>query len=312
MTAPRWAGVRAGRLALGTAPLAGLYEPVSDAVAAATLSAAWDGGVRLFDTAPHYGAGLAERRLGEFLRGLPRDDYTVVTKVGRLLVPGRAAHDEEGFVGAPRDVVRVRDYSADGVRRSLAESLERLGLDRVDVALIHDPDEHWAEAVGAAYPALAGLRDEGVVRAIGAGMNQSAMLTRFVRETDIDVVLVAGRYTLLDREAAADLLPACGQRGVGVLVGGAFNSGILADPRPGARYNYAPADPAVLARARAMQRLCAAYGVPLAAAAVQFPLRHPAVSAVVAGMRGAGEVREDLALLETPISAELWTALEDL
>ncbi|GAA1819791.1 aldo/keto reductase [Luedemannella flava] len=312
MTGSRWATVRSGRLAVGTAPLAGLYEPVSAAAAADTLEAAWAGGVRLFDTAPHYGAGLAERRLGEFLRGRSRDGYTVVTKVGRLLVPGRAAHDEEGFVGGPSDLVRVRDYSADGVRRSLEESLTRLGLDRVDVALIHDPDDHWDEAVAGAFPALARLRDEGVVRAIGAGMNQSAMLARFVRETDVDVVLVAGRYTLLDREAAAELLPLCAERGVGVLVGGAFNSGILADPNPGARFNYAPADPAVLGRARAMQRLCAAYGLPLAAAALQFPLRHPAVSAVVAGVRSAAEIREDLALLEVPVPEELWAALNDL
>lgn len=317
MTVSRWAGIAAGalagsRLAVGTGPLGGLYEPVSDREAAQTLEAAWAGGVRLFDTAPHYGAGLAERRLGEFVRSRPRDEVTVVTKVGRLLVPGEAADNDEGFVGAPRDVVRVRDYSADGVRRSLEDSLARMGLDRVDVALIHDPDDHWTQAIDGAYPALARLRDEGVVRAIGAGMNQSAMLSRFVRETDIDVVLVAGRYTLLDREAAGELLPLCAERGVGVLVGGAFNSGVLADPNPGARFNYAPADPAVLDRARAMQRLCAAYGLPLAAAAVQFPLRHAAVSAVIAGVRSAAEIGEDLSLLSADVPDELWAALEEL
>lgn len=311
MSASRWADLRVGRFGLGTAPLGGLFTPVTDAVAAQTLQAAWDGGVRFFDTAPHYGAGLAERRLGDFVRAHPRDEVTVVTKVGRLLVPGAASPGEEGFVDAPRDVVRVRDYSADGVRRSLEDSLGRMGLDRVDVALIHDPDDHWEQAVAGAYPALARLRDEGVVRAIGAGMNQSAMLTRFVRETDVDVVLVAGRYTLLDREAAAELLPLCAERGVGVLVGGAFNSGVLADPNPGSTYNYAPADPTVLARARAMQRLCAAYGLPLAAAALQFPLRHPAVSTVVAGVRSAAEIREDLDLLQVPVPEELWTALDE-
>jgi aryl-alcohol dehydrogenase-like predicted oxidoreductase len=302
-------GVRVSRIGLGTAPLAGLFAPVSDQDAAATLEAAWDAGIRYFDTAPHYGAGLAERRLGRFLAGRDRAEVTVSTKVGRLLVPGEPAPGDEGFHGTP-DLVRVRDYSADGVYRSLADSLDRSGLDAFDVVLIHDPDDHWEQAVTGAYPALARMRAEGAVRAIGAGMNQAAMLTRFVTETDLDCVLVAGRYSLLDRSAARDLLPLCAERGVGVLVGGVFNSGILADPSPGATYDYAPAPEGLLRRAQALAARCADHGVPLAAAALNFPLRHPAVTGVVVGARSPREVAENVAHAATTIPEELWAQLD--
>lgn len=302
-------GVAVGRLGLGTAPLAGLFSAVDPDQAAAALEAAWDVGVRYFDTAPHYGAGVAERRLGAFLAGRPRAEFVVSTKVGRLLVPG-APDADEGFRGEP-DLRRVRDYSAAGVYRSLAESLERTGLDAFDVVLVHDPDDHWDEAVGGAFPALARLRAEGAVRAIGAGMNQVGMLARFVRETDLDCVLVAGRYSLLDRSAADDLLPLCAERGVGVLVGGVFNSGVLADPAPGATYDYAPAPEHVRRRALDLAARCADHGVPLAAAALQFPLRHPAVSGVVVGARSAEEVLANAGHAALRIPEALWADLDE-
>ncbi|XVS61566.1 aldo/keto reductase [Actinosynnema sp. CA-299493] len=297
------------RLGLGTAPLAGLYSGVAEEQATAALEAAWAEGIRYFDTAPHYGAGLAERRLGAFLASRPRAESTVSTKVGRLLVPGEAAADDEAFHDE-QGLVRVRDYSTEGVYRSLSESLERSGLDSFEIALIHDPDDHWHEAVTGAYPALERLRAEGAVRAIGAGMNQTAMLTRFVAETDVDCVLVAGRYSLLDRSAAEDLLPLCEERRVGVLVGGVFNSGILANPAPGATYDYAPASDDVWRRVRALAARCAEHGVPLAAAALRFPLRHPAVTGVVVGARSAREVTENTAHAATAIPEALWAELD--
>lgn len=278
---------------LGTSAIGGLYEDLDDRTARATLEAAWAAGTRYFDTAPHYGAGVAERRLGSFLRDLPRAEFTVSTKVGRLL----------------RDGERVRDYSADGVYASLAESLERTGLDRFDTLFIHDPDDHWAEAVGAAYPALEKLRAQGAVRSIGAGMNQAEMLTRFVRETDIDCVLVAGRYSLLDRSAAAELLPACEARGVDVVVGGVFNSGVLAAPGPDAHYDYRPVPPDVRQRVDALAASCARHGVPLPAAAVQFPLRHKAVTSIVIGARTPEEVTQNAAYLDVAIPEALWAEL---
>jgi len=280
-------------LVFGGGSIGGLYRPVTDEAAAQTLAAAWEVGIRAYDTAPHYGAGLSERRIGAFLAGRPREEFVVCSKVGRLLVPATGdVEGEGGFYGVP-PLTRVRDYSRDGVRRSVEESLGRLGLDRVDIALIHDPDEFMTQALDEAYPALAELRAQGTVRAIGAGMNSAAPLAALVERCDLDCVLVAGRYTLLDRSAEVDLLPLCLQRGVAVLAGGVFNSGILADPVPGARYDYAPAPPAVLARARLMRDACERYGVPLPAAALQFTLRHPAVTAAVVGVRAPEEIRAD-------------------
>ncbi|WP_055479893.1 aldo/keto reductase [Sphaerimonospora mesophila] len=295
-----------GPYGLGTGPLGGLFAPVSDEQAEQTLAAAWQAGIRYFDTAPHYGAGLAEQRLGRFLRGLPDGaaQAVVSTKVGRVLVPGEG--EEEGFPGRTGHV-RVRDYSRDGVLRSLEDSLERTGLDRFDLVFIHDPDDHWEQAAGQAYPALAELRDQGVVGAIGAGMNQAEMLTRFVRETDVDAVLVAGRYTLLDRSAARELLPECERRGVTVIVGGVFNSGVLAG---GTTYDYETVPPETLARVRELGRVCASYGVPLPAAALRFPHRHPAVTTVLIGARSAAEAGADLDFAATPVPGELWRELE--
>jgi D-threo-aldose 1-dehydrogenase len=296
----------------GGAPIAGMYTPVSEDAAAATLAAAWAAGVRAFDTAPHYGVGLSERRIGAFLAGCPRDEFTVSTKVGRLLVPAAGdVQGEAGFYGIP-PLTRVRDYSRDGVRRSLEESLERLGLDRVDIALIHDPDDFMEQAAGEAYPALASLRDQGVVRAIGAGMNSASALAWLAERCDLDCVLVAGRYTLLDQTAAEVLFPVCQRRGVAVLAAGVFNSGILAGPDDGAPYDYAPASAGLLARVRRMRDACARHGVPLPAAALQFTLRNPAVTAAVVGARSAWEITADVSYLAAHIPGVLWAELESL
>ena len=293
------------RLGLGTAPLGGLYEPVSDKEAYAVVDRAWELGLRFFDTAPHYGSGLAERRLGAALRERAREQFVISTKIGRLLRPGAP---DPVFRGAPA-CASVFDFSYEGALRSLDESLERLAIERVDIALIHDPDDHWRDAIDGAWPALERLRSEGVIGAVGAGMNQSAMLTRFVRETTMDAVLLAGRYTLLEQGALADLLPACLERGVAVFVGGVMNSGLLADPRPGATFNYAPAPPALIDRARRIGEVCARYDVPLRAAAMQFPMAHPAVASLVAGVRTAAHLDEYPLLLERPIPGDLWAEL---
>jgi D-threo-aldose 1-dehydrogenase len=303
-------GVEVTELGLGCAALGNLYTEVDDATAAATVDAAWRAGLRLFDVAPHYGLGLAERRLGAALAGRPREEYVISTKVGRLLVPVAepAGRDAAGFA-VPAAYERRFDYSADGVRASIEASLGRLGLDRIDVALIHDPDDHEEQAFTQAYPALERLRAEGVVRAIGAGMNQAEMLTRFVTDTDVDVVLLAGRYTLLDRQAAA-LLPAARDRSVSVIAGGVFNSGLLARPGPGARFDYRAAPAALVQRARALEATCARYGVPLRAAAARFPLRDPAVAAVLIGARTPQEISEAAELRRLAVPDELWAELD--
>lgn len=300
------------RLMLGTAPIGGLYAPVSDADARATLDAAWQAGIRAFDTAPHYGVGLAERRLGEFLSGQPRAEYAVSTKVGRLLVPSADPVDGvDGFYDTPR-LTRVWDFSRDGALRSIDESLGRLGLDRIDLALIHDPDDHAAQALDGAYPALHQLRSEGVVGAIGIGMNQPEIPAWFIARADLDCVLIAGRYSLLDTSAAAELLPECERRGVSVLAGGVFNSGILADPRPGARYDYQPAPPGLVERAQRIRAVCGSYGLPIGAVALAFTLRHPAVTAAVIGARTADEITEDVGYLELYVPEALFAELGGL
>lgn len=300
-------------LSFGAAAIGNLFTEVDPAQAAAAVDAAWDEGVRSFDTAPHYGLGLSERRLGEALRDRPRDAYTVSTKVGRLLEPlpwGTApAHGlSEGFAVAHTHRRRW-DFSADGIRRSVEDSLGRLGLDRVDLVYLHDPDDHEEAAFREGYPALERLRAEGMVGAIGAGMNQTAMLTRFLRDTDVDTVLCAGRFTLLDRRALADLLPEAEARGRAVVVGGVFNSGLLADPRPGATYDYAPAPAHLLERALRIEEVTRRHGVPLRAAALRYPLGHPAVAGVLVGARSPEEMRDAAALLRTPVPDALWEEL---
>jgi D-threo-aldose 1-dehydrogenase len=297
------AALPATRLGLGTAPLGGLYEPVEDDAARAVVARAWDLGLRLFDTAPLYGSGLAEQRVGRGLRERPRDELVLSTKVGRLLRPGRP---DANFVGAP-PLGPVFDFGREATLRSLDESLERLDIDRVDVALIHDPDDHYAEAMDGAYPTLERLRAEGVVGAIGVGMNQSELLCRFATDGDFDCFLLAGRYTLLDRSAADELLPLCVERGIAVLAGGVFNSGVLAS---GATYDYAPAPPGVVERARRLRDTCARHAVPLEAAALQFPLRHPAVACVLVGCRSLEELEEDVRMFELELPEGLWDELD--
>ena len=296
-------------LGLGCAPIGNLYEPVSDEEAHAVVHTAYDAGLRFFDTAPLYGHGLSERRLGAALASLPRESVTVATKVGRLLVPDDAGGAEETIFADLPAVHPVFDFSADGVQRSLEASLDRLGLDRVDIVHVHDPDDHAEEALAGAFPALRRWRDEGVVGAIGAGMNQAPMLARFVREAGLDCVLLAGRYTLLDQSGLDELLPLCEREGVSVIAAGVFNSGLLADPTPGAPFDYAPAPPDVVERARQLAAVCARHSVPLTAAALQFAAAHPVVTCVLTGVRSVGELRSNLADFKRPIPTELWADL---
>ncbi|MCQ9388187.1 aldo/keto reductase [Brevibacterium sp. 50QC2O2] len=296
-------------LGFGGAPIGNLYKQITDDEAQAAVSAAWDAGIRYFDTAPHYGLGLSEKRTGAVLADKPRDEYILSTKVGRLIRPAEhpKEFDDEGFA-VPGDMARVRDYSPAGIERSITESLERLGVDRIDIAYIHDPDEFWAEALEGAVPTLNRLRDEGVIGAWGAGMNQAQMLTRFVQETDIDVVMQAGRYTLLEQGGRTDLLPAAAARGVGVVNVGVFNSGILANENPltQAKYNYEEAPADIVSKAQALADLARAHGTTLPAAAVQFSLRDPAVTNVTLGMRTPEQVARDIELFDAEVPEAFW------
>lgn len=307
-------GVEVSALSFGAAGIGNLFTAVSDEQAYETVDAAWSGGIRYFDTAPHYGIGLSERRLGTALRDRPRAEYTLSTKVGRLLEPtgADAGGDDlaDGFA-VPATHRRVWDFSAEGVRRGIEASLERLGLDRLDIVYLHDPDDHAEQAFHEGYPALERLRSEGVVGAIGAGMNQAEMLTRFVRDTDVDVVLCAGRYTLLDHDALTELLPAAQERGTSVVIGGAFNSGLLADPRPGATYNYATAPAELLDRALRLKEIAERHGTTLRAAALAFPAAHPAVASVLAGARSAHEVRDCVEQFTTQVPEDFWRELRE-
>lgn len=300
-------------LSLGCAQLGNLYRAISDEEAQATVDAAWDAGIRYFDTAPHYGLGLSERRLGAALAGRPRDAYLVSTKVGRLLEPVSGGHDrvDDGGFDVPATHRRVWDFTRDGVLRSLESSLERLGLDRVDLVYLHDPDNHWDEAIRHAYPALEELRAQGVVSGIGAGMNQAAMLAAFAHETDMDTLMVAGRYTLLDQSANDILLPRCEERGIGVVAAGVFNSGLLArpEPSPESRYDYGAAPGSVVARARRFAEVCVEYGTSLPAAAIAFPLTHAAVVSVCVGARSPVQIAHDVDLYARGVPTALWPAL---
>jgi D-threo-aldose 1-dehydrogenase len=302
-------GLELTGLAFGAAGIGNLFTEVSDEAARATVDAAWDAGIRAFDTAPHYGLGLSERRLGAALRERPRDQFVLSTKVGRILEPvaDPVGDDPDGFA-VPAAFRRVWDFSGEGVRRSIEASLERLGLDRIDVALIHDPDLHEDQAIGEAYPALAKLRAEGVIGAVGVGMNQTRIPLRFLRETNVDVVLLAGRYTLLDR-SGAELLDEAAARGVGIVIGGVFNSGLLVDPKPTSTYDYVAVQPEILNEAMRLKGICDRYDVPLRAAALQFPQRHPAVKSVLIGARSPEEVRDCVEMARLPIPEALWTGV---
>lgn len=300
-------------LAFGAAPIGNLYGAVSEEAARGAVDAAWDAGVRYFDTAPHYGLGLSERRLGAALADRPRSEFVVSTKVGRLLVASSDGGSDlpDGGFDVPATHRRVWDFSADGVKRSLESSLDRLGLDRVDLVYLHDPDDHWTEAVSQGLPALAELRAQGVVGAIGVGMNQWEMPARFVREADLDVVMLAGRYTLLEQGALDELLPLCVERGVSVVSAAVFNSGLLAraEVPADATYNYADAPAELIDKARRIAAVCARHGVVLPQAALQFPLGHPAVVSVAVGVRSAEQMTQNAAWFADPVPTDLWSEL---
>jgi D-threo-aldose 1-dehydrogenase len=300
-------GVRVTRLGLGLAPIGGLYSPVSEEQARATVEKAWELGIRYFDVAPLYGNGLSETRAGAVLRDKPRESYTLSTKVGRLLRSGGT--DGQRIWAEPVEVTPVFDFSADGVRTSYAESLTRLGLDRIDLLHVHDPDDFFAQAAAEALPALVELRDQGRIGGVSVGMNQTKLLIEFVRTGMLDSVLAAGRYTLLDQSAGAELLPLCRSLGVSVIAAGVFNSGILADPRPDSTYDYGRAPSALVERAVAIQEVCSAHGVPLRAAAIQFPMTHPAVTCVLVGARSPFEVSDAVEMASIPIPLSLWDDL---
>ncbi|MEV4758329.1 aldo/keto reductase [Micromonospora sp. NPDC049559] len=307
-------GLPVSRLGLGLASLGGMYAPVATARAVATVDAAWEHGVRLYDTAPVYGYGRSESVAGLALRPRPRDEYVLCTKVGRLIEPG--GPDTQTIWADPPPGLGPRlDYSYPAVLRSVEESLERLGLDRVDVLHVHDPDEDYPTALGEAYRALAELRAAGVVRAVSIGVNHADVAARFLREAPApgpDCVLLAGRYTLLDQSGLAELLPLALARNVAVLAAGVFQSGLLADPRPGAAYGYAEVPTALLDRIAALRAVCARYAVPPLAAALQFPLGHPAVATVLVGARAPEEVTENARLLDHPVPPALWRDLKSL
>lgn len=302
------------RIGIGTASLGNFLAPLSDEEADAALSAAVERGLRYFDTAPLYGHGLAEQRVGRAVAKIDRANAIVSTKVGRLLRSDAPRDESQYHDGEPfyKDVPAngpIWDFSYSGIMTSVVESLQRLDTGRVDMLLLHDPDEHYEAASTTGYQALAALRSQGVVSAIGAGMNQSAMLARFVDECDLDVVLCAGRYTLLEQGALDDLMPACERATTSVVIGGVFNSGVLVAPTEGALYNYVQAPDDVIDRARRIGAVCERFDVPIAAAALQFPLAHPRVSTVLIGFRTVQELNDDLAWLDVAIPGELWDEL---
>ncbi len=316
-------GISFTELGFGAAPLGNLYRAISEDAAQGILARAWAGGVRYFDTAPLYGLGLSETRINHFLRGKRRDDYVISTKIGRHL--RACAPDKRDGFGKWFDVParnEIFDYSYDGVMRSLDASLERLGMDRIDILYAHDLDvfthksqlaldARLAEFMAGGYRALLDLRDQGVIRAFGAGVNEWQPCQWLLEHGDFDLFLLAGRYTLLEQQALATFLPMAHQRGVGIIIGGPYNSGILATgPRPGAFYNYDPAPDWVIARVGALQAMCSAHGVRLVDAAFQFPLLHPAVVSIIPGGQGVTEMDSNLAAARAAIPPELWKELK--
>jgi len=316
-------GLTFTELGFGSAPLGNLYRAISEDEAFATLTAAWDTGCRYFDTAPLYGLGLAETRINHFLRGKPRDEYVLSTKVGRLLEV--CPPDERTAIGKFFDTPSRReiyDFSYDGVMRSVEDSLERLGVDRIDVLFAHDLDifNHgsWEKLeallknfIDSGYNALLALRDEGVIKAFGAGVNEWQPCQWLAERGDFDLFLLAGRYTLLEQEALESFLPMTEERGIGIVLGGPYNSGILASgPKPGAWYNYEKAPQAIIDRAARVEAVCQRHGVKLIEAALKFPLTHPSVVSVIPGGQSAAEVRANRAILDKEIPAALWSDLK--
>lgn len=300
-------------IGFGGSQIGNLYREVDDASARAAVDAAWDAGVRYFDTAPHYGLGLSERRLGDALRDRSRDEYVLSTKVGRLLVenPDGAGRRDDGGFAVPATLRRHWDFSRDGVLRSVEASIDRLGLDRIDIAYLHDPDDHWEAASTTGVGALVELREQGVLGAIGAGMNQVGMLADFVERCDIDVVMVAGRYTLLDDAAADRLLPAAAERSVAVVAAAIYNSGLLSSPRPAvdAKYDYTAAPRDLIERAHAIADVAERHGVDLPSAAIAYPLRRSEITSVVVGLRTVAQVESTLQRYRSRIPEALWNEL---
>jgi D-threo-aldose 1-dehydrogenase len=309
-------------LGLGTAPLGGLYHDLTEEQALATVAAAWDAGVRFFDTAPHYGHTKAEHRLGDALRRYPRDQYVLSTKAGRRFVPRTTPYDGSEGWQDPLPFEAIFDYTHDSILRSFEDSQQRLGIVEIDILLIHDIGRvthgdknplYWKQLTeGGGFRALDELRSAGVVKAVGLGVNEGAAVLEMMADFDIDCALLAGRYTLLEQGTLDDLLPACEARGVSILLGGAFNSGILARGVQGdLKFNYGAAPKEVIERVARLEAVCRTHDVPLAAAALQFPYAHPAVATVLTGARSVEELRENAASFDRPIPAELWTALRD-
>ena len=298
-------GLQIPEFGIGTSPFGGLFASVSESAVADVISTSMELGLNYFDTAPHYGMGSAEVRLGRNINHLPRSSFVVSTKVGRLIVPSEKA-DDPGWENSTAAVERIFDFSAAGIERSLLESLERLKMESVEMIFIHDPDGAADQAISEAYPVLERLRAVGIVKTIGIGITSNEIPTRFINETDIDVVLIALKYTLLDQSAGAELLPTALRKGVSVIAGGVFNSGILTNPKAGATFNYEPASPEVLARAQKIEKFFLDRGVSLAQAALQFPMQHPAISAILVGCRSADEVTTNVALYNREIDSHIW------
>ena len=309
-------GLEVTRLGLGCASLGGLYGDISEEQATQVVQRALTLGLNLVDTAPLYGAGKSERRLGTGLKGVARDSYILATKVGRVLEPIEAGDDrdqgdgDQDIFANPPPFKAVFDFSYDGVMRSFEESLTRLGVDRIDILHIHDPDDHYREALEGAYPAIDALRSQGVIRGVSAGMNQWEMLARFASEGDFDCFLLAGRYSLLEQDALDELLPLCVEKNIGIMAGGTYNSGILAKgARKGAKYNYADAPSHIIDKARRLMDVADRHAVDIKAAASQFPLAHPAITCIVPGTRNPDRVSENFELLSQRIPADFWEEL---
>lgn len=311
-------GIAVSALGFGTTAIAGIMRETPAAEAANAVAAAWEAGLRYYDTAPQYGAGLAEERLGAALQGKPRSSYVLSSKIGKLLVPASAPAAGGLFQGGlPNDI--VYDYTYDGTLRSIEASLARLKLDRIDIVYIHDVNrryhgegvhERYKEAMGGAVKALQQLRREGVIRAFGPGLNDIDILLGFIREAEIDCLMLPRGYSLLNQGAAAEVMPECVRRNISVMVASPFESGILATGAvPGATYLYQAADAEMMARVARIESLCREHAVPLAAAALQYAARHPAVASVVVGVRSGDEVRRNIELMSLPIPSELWSAL---
>lgn len=301
-------GVHVTRLGLGGAPIGGNLVPVTEAAATEIVRKALDLGIRYLDTAPLYGLGKSESIYGQVLPGVDRDTFVLSTKVGRVLDHVDSS-PPASWIDSPC-MASVFDFSRDGIMRSVEESLERLALDSIEMLLIHDADDHYEQAIHEAYPTIAELRSQGVVKVIGAGMDQWQMLARFAREGDFDCFLLAGRYTLLDQSGVAELLPLCQEKGISVVLGGPYNSGILAsDLSPSSTFEYKIAPPEVLARARAIKAVCDRHAVPLKAAALQFGLAHPAVAATIPGPASLEELDENFRMVSHPIPNDLWAEL---